>query len=99
MNLDPDICYRAVKSRDPRFDGRFFTGVKQDALIVPRFSVLQEVDGGHYVFKVVAGELVRQVVKVGLRNDLDFEIVEGLGLDERIVAAPDTEMRAGDSVK
>ena len=28
MNLDPDICYRAVKSRDPRFDGRFFTGVK-----------------------------------------------------------------------
>ncbi|MEN8008630.1 MAG: AlkA N-terminal domain-containing protein [Candidatus Krumholzibacteriota bacterium] len=28
MNLNPDICYRAVKSRDPRFDGRFFTGVK-----------------------------------------------------------------------
>jgi AraC family transcriptional regulator of adaptative response / DNA-3-methyladenine glycosylase II len=28
MNLDTDICYRAVKSRDPRFDGRFFTGVK-----------------------------------------------------------------------
>jgi len=28
MKLDADICYRAVKSRDPRFDGRFFTGVK-----------------------------------------------------------------------
>ena len=28
MNLDTDICYRAVKSRDHRFDGRFFTGVK-----------------------------------------------------------------------
>jgi AraC family transcriptional regulator of adaptative response / DNA-3-methyladenine glycosylase II len=28
MKIDPDICYRAVKSRDPRFDGRFFTGVK-----------------------------------------------------------------------
>lgn len=27
MNLDPDICYRAVTSRDPRFDGRFFTAV------------------------------------------------------------------------
>ncbi len=82
-----------------RLQARFFTGVKQDALIVPRFSVLQGVDGGHYVFKVVGGELVRQVVKVGLRNDLDFEIVEGLSLDERIVAAPDTEMREGDSVK
>ena len=28
MELDADICYAAVKSRDPRFDGRFFTGVK-----------------------------------------------------------------------
>jgi len=25
--LDPDLCYRALLSRDPRFDGRFFTGV------------------------------------------------------------------------
>jgi AraC family transcriptional regulator of adaptative response / DNA-3-methyladenine glycosylase II len=24
----PEVCYRAGKSRDPRFDGRFFTGVK-----------------------------------------------------------------------
>lgn len=28
MNLNPDACYRAVCSRDARFDGRFFTGVK-----------------------------------------------------------------------
>ncbi|HOX25469.1 MAG TPA: AlkA N-terminal domain-containing protein [Candidatus Krumholzibacteria bacterium] len=28
MSLDHEICYRAVASRDPRFDGRFFTGVR-----------------------------------------------------------------------
>ncbi|MDQ8730188.1 Ada metal-binding domain-containing protein [Bradyrhizobium sp. LHD-71] len=28
MNLDHDACYRAVSSRDARFDGRIFTGVK-----------------------------------------------------------------------
>lgn len=28
MNLDHDACYRAVSSRDVRFDGRIFTGVK-----------------------------------------------------------------------
>ncbi len=28
MTLDHDICYRAVSSRDARFDGHFFTGVK-----------------------------------------------------------------------
>ena len=27
MTLDAALCYRALSSRDPRFDGRFFTGV------------------------------------------------------------------------
>ncbi len=27
MNLDHDLCYTAIKSRDARFDGRFFIGV------------------------------------------------------------------------
>jgi len=27
MSLDHDICYGALEIRDPRFDGRFFTGV------------------------------------------------------------------------
>jgi AraC family transcriptional regulator, regulatory protein of adaptative response / DNA-3-methyladenine glycosylase II len=28
MDLDHDACYRAIRQRDARFDGRFFTGVK-----------------------------------------------------------------------
>jgi AraC family transcriptional regulator of adaptative response / DNA-3-methyladenine glycosylase II len=28
MELDRDVCYRAIATRDARFDGRFFTGVK-----------------------------------------------------------------------
>ena len=28
MDIDHDACYRAICARDPRFDGRFFTGVK-----------------------------------------------------------------------
>lgn len=27
MHLDQDLCYRAIKSRDARFDGQFFTAV------------------------------------------------------------------------
>jgi AraC family transcriptional regulator of adaptative response / DNA-3-methyladenine glycosylase II len=26
--LEPDACYRALRTRDPRFDGRFFTAVR-----------------------------------------------------------------------
>ncbi len=27
MQLEPDACFRATRSRDPRFDGRFFVGI------------------------------------------------------------------------
>ena len=27
MNLDPQLCYSAIQSRDARFDGQFFTAV------------------------------------------------------------------------
>jgi AraC family transcriptional regulator of adaptative response / DNA-3-methyladenine glycosylase II len=28
VHLDPEICYRALRTRDARFDGRFFTAVR-----------------------------------------------------------------------
>lgn len=28
MELDPQVCYRALRTRDARFDGRFFTAVR-----------------------------------------------------------------------
>jgi methylphosphotriester-DNA--protein-cysteine methyltransferase len=27
MKLDPDACYRLLRARHPRYDGRLFTGV------------------------------------------------------------------------
>lgn len=32
MDLDHDACYRVICLRDPRFDGRFFTGVKSTGI-------------------------------------------------------------------
>jgi AraC family transcriptional regulator, regulatory protein of adaptative response / DNA-3-methyladenine glycosylase II len=32
MNLDPDACFRAVRARDRRFDGRFFTAVSSTGI-------------------------------------------------------------------
>lgn len=32
MELDPDRCYRALRTRDPRFDGRFFTAVRSTGI-------------------------------------------------------------------
>ncbi len=32
MQLDPDLCYRALSTRDARFDGRFFTAVRSTGI-------------------------------------------------------------------
>ena len=32
MDLDPDACYRAIATRDARFDGRLFIAVKSTGI-------------------------------------------------------------------
>jgi len=81
-----------------RVQARFITGSKPNALIVSRFSVLQSPDGTYYVFKVEGDRLKQQKVELGLRNDLELEIVSGLTEKDLIVARPDTTMEAGAKV-
>jgi len=78
-----------------RLQTRFITGSKPDALIVPRFSVLQAPDRSFYVFKVVGRKLEQQSVTMGLRGDLDMEVTSGLSETDEIVAVPDTTMKEG----
>jgi len=75
-----------------RLQARFLTGSKQEALIVPRFSVLQAPDQSYYTFKVEAGRLKKQPVRLGLRSDLELEIVEGLSEGDVVVSTPDTTL-------
>ena len=35
MILDPDQCYRALRTHDARFDGRFFVGVAHHRHLLP----------------------------------------------------------------
>ncbi len=35
--LDPQICQKARLSRDPRFDGKFFTAVKTTVDLLPHY--------------------------------------------------------------
>lgn len=81
-----------------RVQARFITGSKQNALIVSRFSVMQDPDGTYHVFKIEGGRLTKQKVELGLRNDLELEIVSGLTEKDVIVARPDTTMEAGAKV-
>jgi HlyD family secretion protein len=82
-----------------RLQARFFTGSKENALIVPRHRVLQEPGGAFYVFKVHDGRLMKQPVEIGLRSDLELEVSTGLSESDRIVARPDSMLRQGTQVK
>ena len=56
---------------------------------------LQAPDRTFYVFKVTGGTLRRQPITLGLRSDLELEVVEGLTTTDRIVARPDATMKDG----
>jgi HlyD family secretion protein len=82
-----------------RVTARFFTGQADDAVTVPRYSVLQAPDGAHYVLAVQDGALVRRPVTLGLQTDLELQITDGLTATDSIVAAPDAELREGQRVR
>ncbi|MCP3662488.1 MAG: HlyD family efflux transporter periplasmic adaptor subunit [Gammaproteobacteria bacterium] len=75
-----------------RLHARFITAKKEQALVIPRFSVLEAPDRSHYVLKLSGNELVRQTIKTGMKNDFQIEVLEGLIPEDKIVAAPSSDM-------
>jgi HlyD family secretion protein len=82
-----------------RLMATFITGSKDDALIIPRYSVLQAPDQSFYVLKIVKGRIHKQPTELGLRSDLEMEITDGLSEEDVIILKPDTTMKEGMRVK
>jgi len=78
---------------------RFETARSEEALIVPRFSVLQDAGGEHFVYVVEGSRIKRQAVETGLRNDHEMEIPSGLEEGDRLISVPDATMLDGMRVK
>ena len=75
---------------------RFETGRRESARAVPRASVLQDTDGGHFVFTVEGDRLRKQTVTLGLESDLEWEIREGLAEGDPVIVSLDrAEVREG----
>ncbi len=83
---------------DYRLQAHFFIASKSDALILPRYAVMQSPQGENYVLVVRDGRLARQPVRVGLASDLNLEITEGLTDQDVVVAHPEATMKAGTRV-
>ncbi len=97
--LDLDEALVSRLGAEYRLEVRFLLERKENALVVPRYSVLQAPDETYYVIVMQDGDLYRRDVMIGLRNDREFEILDGLAGSETIVAVPDAGLTTAPSQK
>lgn len=82
-----------------RLDARFVTRRKADALLVPRYSVLQRPDGRRVVSLIDGGRLIERTVELGLTSERAVEVARGLEPDSAVVAAPESGLQGGEPAK
>ncbi|MBN1684850.1 MAG: efflux RND transporter periplasmic adaptor subunit [Gammaproteobacteria bacterium] len=79
-----------------RLLAKFFIGSQQkNALIIPRFSALQDNEGNFYVFKVVNQRLHKQIIDPGIWTDTQVSVLKGLNVTDEIISEPTSEMYDG----
>lgn len=80
---------------DYRVEVRIFYGNADSALIVPRTSLFRGQKGNWEVMAVRGGYTRLQPIKVGLMNDDEAQVTEGLSRDDAVVARPSREIEPG----
>jgi HlyD family secretion protein len=70
---------------------------KENALSLPSTAFLED-ESGTYVFAVAGNRLERRTVKLGIQSDQYWEVIEGVTVEDVIVASPETEMKVGQKI-
>ena len=78
---------------------RIYTAQAAGALVIPRAALFRGAKNDWRVFAVRDGRARLQAVKVGLSNDEQAEIVDGLGENDRVILAPETNLSEGQRVQ
>ncbi|MFB3788681.1 MAG: efflux RND transporter periplasmic adaptor subunit [bacterium] len=82
-----------------QLQARFLTGGKKETLIIPRSCVMQDVDQRYYVMAIEQNNLRKKWITLGLKSDLEMEILEGLTEEDTLVLHPDATLRDGARVR
>lgn len=83
---------------DYRVRVKIFTDSRSDVLKVPLSAVFRAPDGGRRVFTVRDGIAHLIPVEVGLINDAEVEILEGIQAGEQVILTPETSLEDGTAV-
>lgn len=90
-----DLLQRRELGVDFRVRVQIVTASQPDALVVPRSALFRSPDGQWQVFAVRRSRAHRQNVHVGLMNDRQVEIRQGLRENEYVIVAPESDLRSG----
>ena len=103
MKFTPDDLRRVRENNDLGVDYRvrvrIFTAQASGTLAIPRSALFRGAKNDWRVFTVRGGRAHLQAVKVGLSNDEQAEITSGLGEDDRVILAPETNLKEGQRVQ
>ncbi|MDX9754984.1 MAG: HlyD family efflux transporter periplasmic adaptor subunit [bacterium] len=77
---------------------QFIKGKKENALTLPRSSIMQGEDQVYFVYCLDRGTLRKNPVTLGLRGDREMELVEGVAEEDWVVLYPDSSMMEGQPV-
>lgn len=90
---------RLLKDRDfgvgYRVRVKIFTADRSQTLLIPRSSLFRAPDNTWRVFAVRNGKAELQTVEVGLMNDEQVEITQGLKDGELVILAPESTLTEG----
>ncbi len=99
VDIDPADRARLLQQRRMglayRVRVRITTAAKDDALVIPRSTLFRGADGRWRVFTVRHGRAREQVVELGLSNDREAEIVDGLQRGDLVIDVPDATLADG----
>jgi HlyD family secretion protein len=82
-----------------RVDVRIVTRTSSRALHIPRSALFRGAQGRWQVFAVEGRRARLKTVTVGIVNDIEAQVLDGLSEGEPVVAAPPTELRDGARVR
>lgn len=74
---------------------RVITDEKEQAILIPRTALFRGEDGGWETFRVEKGRARLAPLKVGLANDFQAEVLEGLKPGDIVIDAPESGIADG----
>jgi HlyD family secretion protein len=77
---------------------RIITAEKSRALVIPRSAMFRGTDGSWQVYVVRGGRAVIAKVTIGMINDEQAEVLDGLAAEEPVIRSPESSLIDGQRV-